>query len=292
MVTVDGPKPKVGDTRIIAIAFFFGTFISIIAMSTLGLRLPLAPDSASRDESLILALVASLIFAAAVTPLARGIRASGVKRLLTLAAFTYVSFAVINQIEAAVYSTISGTPTMLVVFAPPCLLAAGVASWLVRPSDTINVQISVFRGRSIRAWWWRLLLALLLLPIIEAATGLIIQPLLEPVVEEQTFGLVVPDTTVIIRTLLLKSGLLLAVTVPIVITWTRGRRSLILALGFAVFVLTGLVGLIQAAWWPVTMRIALSLQVLVTSMAYAWAVVALLVPRSFERLNVETSGSS
>jgi hypothetical protein len=282
MVTVDGPKPKVGDIRIIAIAFFFGTFISIIAMSTLGLRLPLTPNSASRDESLILALVASLIFAAAITPLARGIRASNVKRLLTLAAFTYVSFAVINQIEAAVYSTISGTPTMLVLFAPPCLLAACVATWLVRPPDTIDVQNSVFRGRSIRAWWWRLLLALLVLPIIEAATGLIIQPLLEPVVEEQAFGLVVPDAIVVIRTLLLKSGLLLAVTVPIVLTWAKARRSLILALGFAIFVLTGMIGLIQATWWPITMRIAFSFQIFLASMAYSWAVVTLLAPRSLK----------
>lgn len=282
MVTVDGPKPRSGDIRIIAIAFFFGTFISIVVMSTLGLRLPLTPNDASRDESLILALIASLIFAAALTPLARGIRASGVKRLLTLAAFAYVSFAVVNQIEAAVYSTISGTPTMLVVFAPPCLLAAGVATWLVRPSNTIDVQNSVLRGRSIRKWWWRLLLALLVLPIIEASSGLIIGPLLESVVEEQAFGLVVPDAIVVMRTLLLKSGLLLAVTVPIVLTWTRGQRSLIVALGFAIFVLTGLVGLIQATWWPMTMRIALSFQVLLASMAYSWAVVTLLAPRSFE----------
>jgi hypothetical protein len=266
--------------RVIAIAFFFGTFFSIIAMSTLGMRLPLTPTDASRDESLILALVASLIFAAAITPLARGIRASGVKRPFTLAAFTYVSFAVINHIEAAVYSTISGTPAMLVLFAPPCLLAACVATWLVRPSETIDVQNSIFRDRSVRARWWRLLLALLVLPIIEAATGLLIQPLLEPLIEVQALGLVVPDAVVVMRTMLLKSGLLLAVTVPIVLTWTKGRRSLILALGFAIFVLTGLVGLIQATWWPITVRIALSFQVLLTSTAYASAVVALLAPKA------------
>ena len=101
-------------------------------------------------------------------------------------------------------------------------------------------------------------------------------------VEEQAFGLVVPDAIVVIRTLLLKSGLLLAVTVPIVLTWTKRQRSLIVALGFAIFVLTGLVGLIQATWWPITMRIALSFQVLLASMAYSWAVVTLLAPRSFE----------
>jgi len=279
MFAVDEPKPKAGDVRVIAIVYFFGTFVSVSVMSMLGLQLPVTPNNASRDESLILALVASLILAAAIAPLAKGIRGSGVSRWLTMAAFTYVSFAVISQIEAAVYSTISGTPAMLVVFAPPCLLAAGAAAWFVRPVDGPVIRRTVFRGRPVRAWWWRLLLALLVLPIIEAVSGLIAQPLLVQAAQVQELGLVIPAGAVVIRTMLLKSGLLLAVTVPIVLSWTRSRPSLVLALGFALFMLTGLVGLIQATWWPVTMRIVISSQILLASMAYAGVVVALLVPK-------------
>jgi hypothetical protein len=282
MFTADEPKSRVGDVRVIAIAYFFGTFMSVFAMSALGLHLPLTPNDASRDETLILALVASLVFAAAIAPLARGIRGSVVKRLLTMASFTYVSFAVISQMEAAVYSTISGTPAMLVVFAPPCLMAAGAAALLVRPSDRFVRLQTVFQDRPARAWWWRLLLALLVLPVLEAITGLITGPLFKQAAQEQDLGLVIPAGIVVMRTLLLKSGLLLAVTVPIVLAWARPRRSLILALGFALFFLTGPVGLIQATWWPITLRITLSIQILLTSMAYASIVVALLAPRSLE----------
>lgn len=270
---------KGGDIRVIAIAFFLGTFMSVSAMSSLGLHLPLIPDHTSRDESLILSLVASLCLASAVAPLARGIRGSRMVRFATMAAFTYVSFAVINQMEAAVYSTLSGAPTILVVFAPPCILAAAAAVWLVPSTDESIERATGFRTPPIPVPWWRLFLAFLALPTIEFVTGIFVQPLLAQATHEEVLGLVTPSGMVVMCALLLKSVLLLAVVTPITLRWTGSRRFLTLALGFALFVLTGLFGLLQATWWPMTMRITLSLQILITSMAYAATVVALLVPR-------------
>lgn len=270
---------KAGDIRVIALAFFLGTFMSVSAMSLLGLQLPSTPDLASRDETLVLSLVASLCLAAAVAPLSRGISGSPATRFLAMAAFTYIGFAVISQIEAAVYSTFGGASTMLVVFAPPCLLAAGTTTWLVRPADESIMRRTGVWTRSLKGLGWRLLLAFLALPAIEIVSGLLAQPLLARVVNEETPGLVIPAVPVVMCTLLLKSGLLLAVITPIILLWTRSRRFLIFALGFALFVLTGLVGLLQATWWPVTMRIGLSAQILIASLAYAAVVVALLIPK-------------
>jgi hypothetical protein len=270
---------RAGDIRVIALAFFLGTFMSVSTMTLLGLQLPLTPNHASRDETLILSLVASLCLATAIAPLARGISGSLATRFLTMAAFTYVSFAAISQIEAVVYSTFGGAPTMLVVFAPPCLLAAGATTWLVRPADESIMRRTGARGRTLKGSWWRLLLAFLALPAIEIVTGLLARPLLVQVVNQETSGLVIPAAPTVLCTLLLKSGLLLAVITPIVLLWMRSRRFLILALGSALFILTGLVGLIQATWWPVTMRIALSTQILIASLAYAAVAVALLMPK-------------
>jgi hypothetical protein len=279
MFEVNETTSKAGDIRVIALAFFLGTFMSASAMSLLGLELPSTPDFASRDETLVLSLVASLCLAAAVAPLAKGIGGSRVMRFFKIAAFTYVSFAVISLIEAAVYSTFGGAPTILVVFAPPCLLAAAATTWLVPPADESIVRRTGAQGRSLRGSWWRLLLALLALPAVEIVTGLLAQPLLTRVVHEAPPGLVIPAAPVVMRTLLLKSVLLLAVIMPIVLHWMGSRRFLILALGLALFVLTGLVGLLQATWWPIPMRIALSTQILVASLAYAAVVVALLTPK-------------
>jgi hypothetical protein len=270
---------KAGDIRIIAIAFFLGTFMSASAMSNLGLELPLTPDHVNRDEALVLSLVASLCLAAVVAPLAKGIRGSRAMRFVTLAAFTYVGFAVVSQLEAAVYSTFGGAPTMLVVFAPPCLLAAGAAVCLVRPTEASTMRPTAIRSPSLTASWWRFLLAFLALPVIEIVTGAVTRPFVGQVANEETLGLVIPSGTVVVSALLLKSGLLLAVITPLALGWTRSRGSLALALGFALFVLTGLVGLLQATWWPMTMRIALSAQILIASLAYATAVVALLFPK-------------
>jgi hypothetical protein len=126
--------------------------------------------------------------------------------------------------------------------------------------------------------WWRPLLAFLALPAIEIVTGLLAQPLLSRVVTEETPGLVIPAAPVVMGTLFLKSGLLLAVITPIVRVWARSRLSLTISLGVALFVLSGLVGLLQATWWPIAMRIALAFQILVTSVAYSAAMAALLAP--------------
>jgi hypothetical protein len=270
---------KAGDIRVIALAFFLGTFMSVSAMSLLGLHLPSTPEIASRDETLILSLAASLCLAAAVAPLARGISGSLATRFLTMAAFTYVSFAVISQIEASVYSTFGGAPTMLLIFAPPCLLAAGATAWLVRPADESVMRRTGIRARSLKGSWWRPLLAFLALPAIDIVTGLFAQPLLSRVVTEEIPGLVIPAAPVVMGTLFLKSGLLLAVITPIVRVWARSRLSLTISLGVALFVLLGLVGLLQATWWPIAMRIAFSTQILIASLAYAAVAVALLMPK-------------
>jgi hypothetical protein len=287
MELVENTKVTSGGVRLIAVAYFFGTFVSIWLLSALGVPMPTTPGDASRDQIVILGLAAALVLAVALFPLARGIGGSQTRRLLTIFAFTYVAFVVINQLQAEVFTTIGGSWQQMVFFSIPCLLAAAAAAWLIRPASEQFVHRPVFQGRPLRAWWWRPMLILLALPCLEGVAGLLVQPLIEPIIREQASGLSIPSDGMVLGTIILKGFLLLAVTVPIVSSWTRSRLHLVAALGTACFILTGLVGLIQATWWPVTMRVVLSLQILVTSALYAAVTVALLVSKSPHRVNVE-----
>lgn len=273
-----GPESSGGGIRVIAVAFFLGTVISIWLLSALGVPIPTAPGDASRDQIAILGLAGALVLAVALFPLARGIGGSARRRLLTIFALTYAAFAVINQLQAAAFTTLGGGGKLLFYYAIPCFLASGAATWLVRPADGPMPAFTVFHDRPLKAWWWRPTLAFIALPCIEVLAGLMTRPLLEEVIRQRPSGLHLPGGAVVVATMFLKSALLLAVTVPIALSWKRSRLQLVVALGAALFILTGLVGLIQATWWPVTMRVAFAMQILVTSVAYAATVVLLLVP--------------
>lgn len=268
-----------GSIRGIAVAYFFGTVISLWLLSALGVPMPTTPGDTSRDQIVILGLVGALSLAFALFPLARGIGGSAGRRLLTIFAFTFVAFAVINQLQASVFTTVGGNARILAFYAIPCLLASAAATWLVRPDDRQIARPTVFQTRTPEAWWWRPILAVAALPCIEVMAGMMTGPLLEEVITQRTSGMQVPGDAVVLATMLVKSALLLAVTVPIALSWRRTRLHLMVALGAAVFILTGLVGLIQAAWWPLTLRVVFALQILFSSGAYAAVVVALLMPR-------------
>jgi hypothetical protein len=295
MEIADNPEASGGGVRLIAVAYFFGTVISLVLLSAIGIPMPTMPGDASRDQTVILGLVGAFVFALALFPLARGIGGSAAQRLAIMSAFTYGAFAVVNQVQAAVFTDIGGTGLRLFFFAIPCLLAAGAATWMVRPTEGPIGRHTVLQDRPSRAWWWRLFLAFLALPCIEAIAGAVTLPLVQEAILLEPSGVHVPGRAVVMGSLFFKSAMLLTITVPILLSWRRPRLHLTVALGSALFILTGLVGLIQATWWPVFVRLTFSLQVLVTAMAYAAFVVVLLVPkreRTVDGLPVNPGGSS
>jgi hypothetical protein len=138
----------------------------------------------------------------------------------------------------------------------------------------------VFTDRTFPGWWWRAVLAWLAFPVIYFFFGALIYPMVRDLYEAPDSGLVLPGGDVVLRTVLLRSLLFLLVTIPILRSWTRSRLGLTVALGIAFTATVGLVGLVQAHWWPISMRIAHSVEICADSFVYAWILVALLAPRS------------
>jgi hypothetical protein len=133
-----------------------------------------------------------------------------------------------------------------------------------------------FNRRAALSWVWRLLVASVIFAPIYLVFGRLVLPVVEEYYQQQAYGLVAPTWQQLLPILLVRSVLFMLACLPIVMTWQASRRSLVLSLGFALFVLAGMVPLLQAYWMPVTLRIPHLLEILADSYVYAWALAWLL----------------
>lgn len=269
----------------IAIAYFIGVMISGAVITAAKMQWPTFPGSASETENLILALISSFFMAGCLALLARGLRGSKAARWLILAAFTYVTFGLNNQIEASIFTTYGGTATMLVFFILPCAIGAAAAVRLFRPEEPDVSLENVITSQPVSTWWWRVVIGWLAFPVIYLFFGMLAAPFEVPVYQGQDFGLTLPGWGVMLPVALGRSALYLAVTIPILVTWSRSRRNLVLSLGIVFFAMMGLIGLLTATFFPPVLRITHSIEILGDGMVYAWLLVALFIPKARHKIN-------
>jgi cytochrome bd-type quinol oxidase subunit 2 len=271
---------SIGKVAAVAAAYYLGTMISGMVITAAGMPWPAFPNPPSQATGLALNVISSILMAGCLALLASGIRASQIGRWLAVAAFSYVIFGLNNQIEAAAFTSFGGTATMLVFFVTPCLLGAATAAWLIRPPTLPEArQASVCAG-PFSTWWWRVVLAWLAFPVIYIFFGMLVAPVVVPFYQDPSFGLKLPGWGTLMPVVLLRSALALAVTLPILLLWSRSRRSLMVALAVAFFAMMGLIGLATTTFFPPVMRIVHSLEILGDSMVYAWVLVALFIPKA------------
>jgi hypothetical protein len=168
---------------------------------------------------------------------------------------------------------------MLLFFIPPCAFSAAAAVWLFRPDPAFPALESAFTGRSVSSWWWRVVIAWLAFPAIYIFFGMLAAPFVVPVYQAQDFGLTLPEMGTIIPVALGRSALYLAATIPLLVNWSRSRRSLFWTLSIAFFAMMGLIGLVTATFFPPVLRITHSIEILGDAVVYAWLLVSLFVPR-------------
>jgi hypothetical protein len=262
---------------VIAIIYFFGLMISGAVVTSIGMEFPEIRDF---TYSPLLSFVGALVLAVAVSMLARGLRGSWTFRWLALFAFTYISYCVNNQIEAAIFTTLGGFSTMLVFFVVPCAMVAGTAALLIKPPAEAAVLETVFSKHPMSVWWWRAALAWLAFPVIYHFFGMLIYPFVADVYAGEKFGLMLPSQSVIVSVVSLRSLLFLLVIIPILTNWSKSRRSLLVAFAAALTAMVGAVGIIESGWMTPTMRIVHGLEITADSIVHAWVLVALLVPKT------------
>jgi hypothetical protein len=269
----------------IAVAYFVGVMISGGVITATKMQWPTFPGSASESENFFLALVSSILMAACLALVARGIRGSQFARWFILAVFTYVAFGLNNQIEAAIFTTYGGNATMLLFYILPCAFGAAAAIRLFRPEQDSATLEDAITGQPLSRWLWRVIVVWLAFPVIYLFFGTLAAPVVVPVYQSQDFGLTLPGFGTMIPVALVRSALYLAVTIPILVNWSRSRRSLFLSLGIALFAMMGLIGLLSATFFPPVLRVAHSVEILGDAVVYTWLLVALFIPKVRHEIN-------
>lgn len=264
----------------IAIAHFFGVMIAGAAITAANMPWPKLPESLSQSNELVLNLVGSILMAVCLALLARGLRGSQAVRWLILALFSYVTFGLNNQIESTIFTTYGGFATMLLFFILPCAFGAAAAVFLFQPADVDRSLENVFAGWSPTNWGWRVVIAWLAFPVIYLSFGMLAAPFVVPVYQTQDFGLTLPGMGTIIPVALGRSALYLVVTIPLLVSWSRSRRSLLWSLALSFFAMMGLIGLLTATFFPPILRVAHSIEILGDAIVYAWLLVALFIPNA------------
>jgi hypothetical protein len=264
----------------ITIAYFFGILLSAAVITATKMPWPEFPGPQDETANLVLSLIGALLMAVCLALLARGLRGAVVVRWLILAAFSYVAFGLNNQIEAAIFTTYGGTATMLVLFVLPCVLGAAAAAWLYRADEADPTLENAVTGQPIAHWWWRVLAAWLAFPVVYIFFGMLVAPIVVPLYQAGDFGLTLPGFSIMIPVALARSALYLSVTLPLVMMWSRSRRSLLWALAISFFSMMGLIGLVSTTFFPPVLRITHSIEILCGAIVYAWLLVSLLVPKA------------
>jgi len=264
---------------VIAAIYFAGSIFSAGISGGLGLQFPKFPG---QEYSPVLSYLAALVLAAGVSLLARGLRGSTAWRWFVLFAFTYVAYCVNNQIEGAVFTTANGFGSNLVYFLIPCALVAVAAVLLFDAPDEDPVLTTVFSDRPVSSWWWRFGIAWVAFPFIYYFFGAFAYPLVKDAYQSGDLALEVPSQMIILGAVFTRSLLFLFATVPILMRWSRSRRSLVFSLGTALAAMVGLVAMIESTWMPTSVRIVHGVEIAIDSLVHAWVLVALLVLKPSE----------
>jgi hypothetical protein len=261
--------------------FYLGLVVGSMLALSLGMQPPPMPEGMDRTIVSTYVLLSSPIFVLALAFVARSLPGGYVARAGVLTIFAWIVYGVNNVIEASLITSYTGFSWLTVIsFGVASLLCGAATAFLFAPTGPSESMAAAwyasFNRRSALSWVWRLLVATVIFAPIYLVFGLLVLPVVEEYYQQQVYGLVAPTWQQLLPILLMRSVLFMLACLPIVMTWQGSRRSLVLSLGFALFVLSGLVPLLQAYWMPVTLRIPHSLEILADSYVYAWALALLL----------------
>jgi hypothetical protein len=271
-----------GKLLLCSLAFIFGAVIGGMAAALLGLQQPPMPEGVDSSFAFLLLLLESPVMALALALVARGLGGKLLPRAITLSFFTWVVYTLNTAIESVAFTstTVEGALFTSVSFLLPSVFCATAAVWLFPPvekgSSLATTVRGFFSGRAAGAWAWRVAVAAVVFMPIYLAFGSLVAPLTAQYFQESMYGLRLPSQEEILVVLLVRSGLFLLACLPIIITWRRSRWSLFLNLGFALFVLVGLLYMLGAYYMPLAVRVPHTLEILADSFTHAGLLVVLL----------------
>ncbi len=256
------------------LAFFAGMLFGGMLAGALGMAVPALPAGADATTLMQFQLLSGFLFSCTLAFIARGLNGGFVIRWLLLAFFSWIVFSFNTYLEAAIFTAYEAASayTLLMQYFAVALSSALIAGLFpaAQQGMPVRTQVRVFVSQyGLAQWAVRLAGALAIFPIIYIFFGRLAEPFVRTYYEGQMAGLALPGWGDILPTLFLRSLLFLLASLPLIILWQESRRSLFITLGAALFMLVGGLYLLQSTWFPATMRIVHSLEILADSFIYS-----------------------
>ncbi|RIK37377.1 MAG: hypothetical protein DCC55_24425 [Chloroflexi bacterium] len=263
------------------LAFVFGMLLGGVLAGVTGLQPPTLPPEIDSTAAMMTFFVTSPLLVLALYVVGRNLAGGWLVRAAILALLAWIGFVVNNVVEATIFTSYATAPWFTIAsFTPAVLLCAGATAWLFpgRGSDRSIIRIvkGYFQQRRASEWAGRFLLAAVVFMPIYYLFGMMVAPFVGDFYQQGEFGLAAPALSTLLPVLLGRSVFFFVACLPVVIAW-RGRRvDLWLSLGFALFVLVGLLYMLAGSWIAPSVRLIHSLEILADSFVYAGAIVWLL----------------
>ena len=265
-----------------AMAVMVGFAVGGMLSAALGLPQPKMPQAVDGRLLALSTFAGSVVLCVGLVEIARRLRGGFWARWLIVAGFAYGCLGINNTIEAAIFTSIGGWPTLAVLWLVTCLLVTGLIAGLFRsPAGDEPFGTTVrrfFAARTLGQWVGRFFAAWLAFPTVYFLFGTPVGFLVQDAYRAEAFGLRLPSLPIIIGVQLIRSVIFLLVSLPVLVAWSDSRRRLALTFGLSLFIVLGLYGMIQAYWLPWDMRGIHAVEILVDSLVYGWLLVILLVP--------------
>lgn len=275
------------------VAFFIGMALSGVLLPILGLEPPVSLLGADPNATLLWFFAGSIILALALSFVSQRLQGGFVLRWLALGFLSWMVGAVDTALDAYAFTTPGAAPSggsllfTVLSFLLPGLASAAMVALLFRPEEkgeALGVNWPAFlhahRGRD---WAWRVPALIVAFPVIYIIFGVLLQPLMsvfdalgQSMALRYYLAGVAPSWQQAIPAQFGRSLLLLLACLPVLILWQGSRRSLVLSLGLALFVLLGFTSVIIPGWSPWQVRVFHGLETLADSLVYAWVLAVLL----------------
>jgi len=264
-----------------ALAFVLGMMFGGMLTSLTGLPAPTPPPEMDANTTMQIMFASSPLLVLALYFVGRELSGGWFVRAGVLALLAWIAYTLNTVIEGIFFSSYVTEPWFnLITFTPPVLLCAGVAAWLFparnHTASFLHAWRTHFQSRRASAWAWRLLVAAVSFMPIYYFFGLLVVPFVGDYYQQGAFGLAVPSLPTLLTVLLLRSVLFFVACLPVIVAWQGAKGQLWWSLGFALFVLVGLIYMLAGTWLPPALRIIHSLEILADSFVHAAALVWLL----------------
>ena len=269
---------------VIGLGYTLATMIGGMVAGALGLPLPEVAARMDPTQALLTTLLAGLVIGLTLGPLSARLSLPTAQRAGLLFVVIFMLNSLISVIEALFFTTVPPAE-YLYSLVTSAIGHAGLAVFLgllFRPASVERGLLTALRETLSRrrwtAWAWRFGLAGVLYVPIYFLFGMLIYPIVRPYYEDPALGLslAVPGFDVILP-LEVGRGLLFVLTVfPLIAVLRRPRRSLAFWLAMTIAVLGAVTPMLQASWFPLTMRVVHGLEITADSIVHALIIAWLL----------------